>query len=139
MLVKDVMSERVIAVTPENTVSQAVKVMVENKISGLAVSVDNKAAGVITLSDIFRKVVYPSRSTDSVRIGDIMSKPVITCHTHDSIEAVAGLMKDHKIKRVVVVNPSNVVSGIVTAMDVVSKVPEMLDVMFTTWVKPGWR
>ena len=57
-LVKDWMTRAVVTITPDVTLPEAHRLMLEKKISGLPV-VDNeqRLVGIITESDIFRLVV----------------------------------------------------------------------------------
>lgn len=52
-----VMSSPVFSVSPETTIGEAAKLMLENKIAGLPVLEDGKLVGIITESDIFRLLV----------------------------------------------------------------------------------
>lgn len=57
MTVEQVMTKEPIAVGPEITVSEAAKIMLQNKISGLPVVDNGNLVGIITESDIFRLVI----------------------------------------------------------------------------------
>jgi CBS domain-containing protein len=50
--IKDVMSKKVITVSPEQTIEEAVDMMVEHKIKKLPVVESGKIKGIITASDI---------------------------------------------------------------------------------------
>jgi CBS domain-containing protein len=139
MLVKDVMSARLIRVTPDEPVFNAVKLMVDNNISGLAAVEGGRSVGIITLKDVVRRVVAEDRDVHKTRIRDVMSAPVLTVNYMATLEKAADTMKERRYKRLVVVDNQNRVVGIITAMDVVSAVPRLVDVMFRTWVKPDWR
>lgn len=56
--IEQIMSRNPLTVSPETTIGQTAKVMLENKISGLPVVDDTgQVVGIITESDIFRLVV----------------------------------------------------------------------------------
>lgn len=57
VLVKDVMCESPLTVTPESTVYDAAKIMLDHKVGGLPVVEDGVLVGIITESDIFRMLV----------------------------------------------------------------------------------
>ena len=139
MLVKDAMSKKLILVRGAESIKKAVELMVKYNISGLIVSDDGKLSGIITMKDIFKKVIAKDKDVKEAVVGEIMSKPVIKVHSHDSIETAAKIMGENNIKRVVVVNPADKICGILTAMDIVEKTPKMLNVMFDTWVTPSWH
>lgn len=56
------------------------------------------------------------------RISDIMSSPVITCSTRDTVVEVADLMKARNISAVMVVDGENRPVGVITNADLVHKV-----------------
>ncbi len=69
--VKDVMTTRVITLSPENTVLEAQKLMEERFISGIPVVVKGVVVGLVTSSDVL-KVDKNKRS--SVKVSEIMTK-----------------------------------------------------------------
>jgi len=52
--VRDVMTENIHTVAPENTLREVQAVMREKKISGVPVATDGKLVGIISLDDIIR-------------------------------------------------------------------------------------
>ena len=52
-----IMTSKVLTVTPETTIAEAARLMLEKKIGGLPVVDGKKVVGVITESDIFRLIV----------------------------------------------------------------------------------
>jgi CBS domain-containing protein len=56
--VERVMTRQVITVTPDTSLAETARLMLENKISGLpVVSAEGRVVGVVTESDIFRVLV----------------------------------------------------------------------------------
>jgi CBS domain-containing protein len=139
MLVRDVMSPRLIMVGPRETVFAAVKLMVANNISGVVVEDGKRAVGLITMKDIVRRVVAKDGDVHTVAVAEVMTSPVITVPQMTAVEKAAEVMGGRRVKRLVVVDERNRAVGMVTVMDIVSRLPAMLDVMFETWVKPDWR
>ncbi len=54
-----------------------------------------------------------------MKIRDIMTKSVITAYLDDTIEVVAGLMKEYNIGAIPVVDENSVMKGIITDRDIV--------------------
>ena len=52
-----IMTRDVVTVTPETTIAETAKLMLDKKIGGIPVVEDDKVVGIITESDIFRTVV----------------------------------------------------------------------------------
>jgi len=139
MLVRDAMSPRLITLSSTQTVYEAVGLMVANNISGLAAIENGVAAGVITLKDVVRRGVAKDKDLKKTPVSELMTRPVITINDKAPIEKAADAMKDRRIKRLVVVDDAYKVVGIITAMDIVSAVPKLVNVMFNTWNKPDWK
>jgi CBS domain-containing protein len=55
--IKEVMTEHVITISPEATVKEAARVMIDKKIGCLPVVEDQKLIGLLTETDILRYVV----------------------------------------------------------------------------------
>ncbi|MBD3387817.1 MAG: CBS domain-containing protein [Candidatus Altiarchaeales archaeon] len=138
MLVKEVMSTRLVLILSSDTVLKAVKLMVANDIGSLIVADKGRAVGVLTMKDVCSKVISEEKDVGSTLVGDVMSSPVITVHPNSNVERAAKLMEENNIRRLAVVE-YNKVLGIITMMDIVSNLPELLGVMFQTWVTPTWK
>lgn len=52
--VKDVMTKKVITITPDGTLEEAAKLMLKNKIKRLPVCKDNKCFGIVTATDLIK-------------------------------------------------------------------------------------
>ena len=139
MLVRDIMSKKLIMMSPRETVFAAIKLMVENNISGVVVEDAKKAVGIITMKDICRRVLSEERDMYKTQVGDVMTSPVVTVNGLTAVEVAASTMGEKRLKRLVVIDDQNRAIGIVTVMDLVSNLPHLVDVMFQTWVKPDWR
>lgn len=109
---KDVMTKKVVTVGPKDKVKEAVRLMVENEVSGLpVVDEDCKVVGLLTEAD-----ALGARSTQNVE--SAMSKRVFKAAPDDSIKSVADTLKKQKIKRVPVVDKAGKLVGVVSRRDV---------------------
>src|SRR5579863_1576897 len=131
MIVSDVMTRRVIAVAPDDTVEHAVNLMLRHGISGLFV-VDAKGAlaGVVTEGDLLRReeigterhrpwwlrvLVSPGRQAlDFTRahgrkVSDIMTPEVICVDVGTQLEEVVETMERNRVKRLAVTENGHVV------------------------------
>lgn len=57
LTIDQVMTTEVLTVTPETTIGEAAKLMLDNKIAGFPVLENDRLVGIITESDIFRLLV----------------------------------------------------------------------------------
>ena len=125
MKVKDVMTRKVMSVEPTASVLQAIRSMLQNKISGLpVVDADGTLVGVVTEGDFLRRtettterrrprwlefLVGPGRLADEYvhsharKIGDVMTPDPYTVTEDTPLEDVVQLMEKHRIKRLPVV------------------------------------
>jgi CBS domain-containing protein len=66
--IEEIMTRKVITVSPEATIGQAAQIMLEHRISGLpVVDKTGRLVGIITESDIFRLVVQEWRQAELER------------------------------------------------------------------------
>ena len=59
--VKDIMSTDVFSIDQDATISDAARIMLEQKVSGVPVTDNGKLAGIITESDLFRLLAFEGR------------------------------------------------------------------------------
>lgn len=125
MQVKDVMTRKVLSIEPDASVLQAVRSMLQNKISGLPV-VDASGAlvGIVTEGDFLRRtettterrrprwlefLVGPGRLADEYvhthagKVSAVMTTDPFTVTEDTPLEDVVQLMEKHRIKRLPVV------------------------------------
>ncbi len=127
MLVNEWMSTELITITPEASLSEAVKLMKEHKIRRLPV-VDQAGQLKGILSDRDLKEASPSKATtmdvheryylfNELTVGECMTKKVLTVDCHDTVERAAVLMLDNKISGLPVMDDGQPV-GVLTLDDV---------------------
>ncbi|MDQ0322037.1 CBS domain-containing protein [Pararhizobium capsulatum DSM 1112] len=142
MRVKDAMTTNVIRISPDNSVRQAAKVMLENHISGMPV-VDDEGhlLGIISEGDLIRRTelgsgaftspgdkassaedrasAYVKRS--SWRVGDAMTSDPLTIDENAPLRRVAQLMQDRGVKRIPVIRAGELV-GIISRADLLQAI-----------------
>ncbi len=140
MKAKDVMTSPVISIEPETPVLEAVRIMLQRRISGLPViGKDSRLAGMVTEGDFLRRaetgterrrprwleyLVGPGRLADEYthshgrKVSEIMTADPLTVTEETSLEEVVKLMEKRQIKRLPVVRGEEVV-GIVSRANLV--------------------
>ncbi len=135
MKVVDVMTREVVSISPDASVMEAVRLMLQHKISGLpVVDAAGDLQGVLTEGDFLRRaetgterkhsrviefLLGPGRlATDYVhasgrKVSEVMTPDVRTVTEDEPLEKVVHLMERYRIKRVPVVRGAKVV-GMVT-------------------------
>ena len=104
--VSDVMNPSVISVSDEAPLLEAVDILQQNRISGLVV-VDHSGhmVGVLSQSDILRAWQEGSdyAAISQSPVSRYMTREVLSCAPHKSLEYAMQVLKEHKIHRLVVV------------------------------------
>jgi CBS domain-containing protein len=144
VLVEQAMTPDPITVTPDVSVTDVAKIMVENNVGGLpVVSDDGELIGIVTESDLIVQdsdVKFPSyvsflsgyvfvpgslhrfeekfRKAVAQTAGDVMTGHVITLEASETAEHAATLMSRKKMKRFPVMKDGALV-GILTMADIV--------------------
>lgn len=137
MKAKDIMTDRVVTVSPQHSVRHAAQIMLDHGISGLPVIDDEGGlVGIITEGDLLRRVELGSaglvgalRSPDQVRqhardyirshswkVGDLMTENVIVIDEETPVGRIAALMEERHVKRLPVMR-NDTLRGIVSRAD----------------------
>jgi len=116
--VGDVMSKDVTTACPDVLVVSAAGVMSEKKISCLVVMNKGNVAGILTETDVLRRVVRKGKDFYQTTLEQIMSSPVETVPAHLSILVASEMMGRKHVKRLPVLQEDKLV-GIVTQTDLV--------------------
>jgi predicted transcriptional regulator len=128
ILVKNIMSKPAIQINHDKTVQDAAQVMVKHRVGSIIVVKGNNPIGIITETDINKKVVAPGKDPRKLKVKDIMSAPLVFSKPDEDILVTVEKMKKHRIKRIPVVEKGKIV-GIVADTDVARASPDMLDIL----------
>ena len=118
MKIKEVMTSGVECVRPETTLQEAAAKMKSLNVGPLPVCEGDRPVGIVTDRDIVVRAISEGRDPRTTRIQDVMTRDVVTVKETDDVMDAARLMKDRQIRRVVVVNASKQVCGIVSLGDI---------------------
>jgi len=127
--VKDVMSNKVITVSPDASVSQTAVLMNINNIGSIIVT-DNsgRPIGIITERDIVKRLVAKNLVPSSVKAEEIMSSPVKTISPNAELSEAARIMHRSGIRRLVVVSDSRLI-GVITSRDIIEITPSLVEII----------
>ncbi len=113
-LVKDIMTAHPELISPDATLQEAAKLMENTNCGILPVGDENELEGVITDRDIAIRAVGAGTDPSTAKVREFMSKDAFWCkESHNLIEATDEMQK-HSCGRLIVMNDSNAVTGIVT-------------------------
>lgn len=116
MLVRDVMSVRLLCVRPDTPVREIARKLVRARIGGVPVVDDEgHVLGIVSESDL-QPVREGTRGRPVRTATDVMTRPVITLTEIDTVTQAARVLQRHRIKRAPVMRDGHIV-GIVTKGD----------------------
>jgi acetoin utilization protein AcuB len=146
MLVKDYMTRHPIMIEPHKLALDAQQIMAENHIRHLPVVGDGKILLGLVTNQCLRipperlaslEVWEITRYLSSLTVAKIMVKnggDLVTINPKATLEDAADLMIRHKIDGLPVVDDDRVVVGILTEIDLLAELRELLGA-----TEPGWR
>ncbi len=147
MNARDIMTTSVVTVTPETSIEEAARLMLDRRISGLPViSGDGMVVGIVTEGDLLRRTEVGTehhRSTwygllfgpgrlaqDYARararkVGEVMTTSMISAAPETPLSEVVRLMEAHRVKRLPVIERGRLV-GIISRANLVGALAEFL-------------
>jgi CBS domain-containing protein len=78
---------------------------------------DDRLVGMVTDRDITVRAVANGRDPKTTLVNDAMSPGVVTCYEDQDIDEAARLMEDRQIRRVVVLDHDQRITGILSLGD----------------------
>lgn len=111
--IKLLMTESVITIYPEASISQAAALMLENRVHNIPV-VKNDIVGIITRTDLVRYVAENSEEMKT-KIPKLMTGEVVSVHRHHTINHVIDEMNRNEIERVIVKDDAGKPVGIISS------------------------
>ena len=110
------MNKNIIHIDCLATTEEASKIMAQCKIGSLVVMKNNKEVGIISESDIVRRVVAKGRHPSEMTVEEAMSAPLITISINASGEEANETMKKYGIRHLLVQQNGKIV-GIFSVRD----------------------
>ena len=118
MNICDIMTERVISISEDEPVVAAARLMKQNNIGALPVRDEKgKLKGIVTDRDIVLRCVAANINLQDVRIGEIMSRNLVTASPFEDAENAAVKMGESQVRRLPVTD-NGVLVGIVALGDI---------------------
>jgi CBS domain-containing protein len=119
---RDIMTADVVTVEGSASVAEAVKLMKERAVRALIVErrSEDDAYGIVTQRDVVYGVVAEGRDPSSVKIHEIMSKPLVVVNPDLDVKYVARLMAQRGLSRAPVLFGQKL-QGVVSISDIIEK------------------
>jgi len=121
MKVTNVMTPNVECISPDTTLREAAQLMKALDVGFLPVLESDRLVGTITDRDIAIRAVAEGLDVRKTRAGDIMSTQVYYCYDDQDISECGHSMQSQSVRRMLVLNRSKNLVGVVSLGDIATK------------------
>ena len=117
--ISDYMISTVLSIDVESSVQEAAQYMVSQSIGSVLVKEFDEYVGIVTETDLTRKVLGKGLNPEATRITEIMTSPILSLDRYLPIEEANRFMHKNKIRHLAVTEEDKIV-GILSVKDLVS-------------------
>jgi CBS domain-containing protein len=125
MTIRELMSEDPDFLTPDADAVEVAQLMERNDVGFVPVveSRDTRRPiGVVTDRDLVLRLIACERAPRLAIAGELMSQSIVTCRPDDDVAEVERLMKEHQLRRLLVVDEHGSLVGVVTIADLALRI-----------------
>lgn len=119
--VGQLMQRKLVKVEPRTSVSVAAKLMKTSNVGSVLVEDQNRIVGIVTESDIVRKVIGEDRGYHQIPVEMIMSSPVVGIEERRPLTEAADMMDKYRTRHLAVTSAGAFV-GILSVRDLLRPV-----------------
>jgi CBS domain-containing protein len=121
---REVMTGGAECVGENDTLIDAARKLAELDVGAMPIcGEDNRLKGMLTDRDIVVKALAQGKDPGSTRAGDLAEGKPVTIGADDSVEEALRTMKDHKVRRLPVIDGHDMI-GIVSQADLAQNIDE---------------
>lgn len=125
MKISNLMTKKPTILVEKATALEAIKKMQRVGCGILPIGNDvSHIKGVVTDRDIMLRAVAKDKDLNKIPITEIMSKDVVFCEGEDLLQQAVYQMNQHNIRRVLVKDKSQALSGILSLGDIIRRVQD---------------
>jgi CBS domain-containing protein len=122
--VRDAMSDRPRAVSPDTPLSQAAELMESEDIGALPVLEGDRLAGMITDRDIVIRAVAKGKDPRGMPVREVATRDVVSVRPDENLSDALQLMATQQVRRLPVVDEDNRLVGVLAQADIALEAKE---------------
>jgi len=129
LIVREAMSSPALTAKEDDSVASVAKLMKKYEIGAIIVEGnEGQPVGIITERDLVYRVLAADNISTKIRIGDVMSSPLMTIDPDTSLEDATSMMNHHNIRRLGVIYKGNI-EGVISNKDIIRIIPTMIEIV----------
>ncbi len=106
------------------TVSEAIRIMVDNNVGAVAVVIEDKVRGIFSERDVMKKVIYHNLPPATTPVAEVMTKEVELIGPATSPTEALRLMLEKRFRHLPIVDGEGRVLGVISIRDLFQKLVE---------------
>jgi len=115
LTIDEVMTKKLITLTPELTIRDALDVFRKHRISGAPVAINGELIGIISIEDLIRSL---RDGRIDLTVADYMTRNVVTAHNTDPLIEALKLFVKFQVGRLPILDENGKLAGILTKGDI---------------------
>ena len=127
---EDVVVRKVVTISPETCMKDAVDLMDEKSTSCLIVMVEGRIEGILTSRDVIHRVVARGLDPSEVTVGETATQPIIVLKPETFIGEAIMVMLQRKIKKIPLVDDRGRLEGLVSLSDIIEFHSELFSALW---------
>jgi CBS domain-containing protein len=124
MLCEEAMTKEPKCCVPTDTAAMVAKLMKAEDVGSVPVCENRHSrtlVGIITDRDLAIQVVAEGRSASTTMVKEIMTCEPFTCRPSDNLQKALDVMRQHRVRRIPVVDDDDKLVGIIAQADVATR------------------
>jgi CBS domain-containing protein len=106
------------SILPAATVFDAIALMADKNIGALPVIEKNRLIGIVSERDYTRKVILKGKSSQKIRVEEIMTQELVTADPSDTVVDCMRVMTEERVRHLPVIKGAKIV-GVLSIGDLV--------------------
>ncbi len=129
MIIGKIMSKAIYVIEPEDSLSNVITLMNNNRCSCVLVSIQDTLVGIITERDVVGMLAgsVSKKSFEHISVYEVMTKDPICVQEKTTLPDALTLARNHRLRHFPVVNDNEKLIGLVTQTDIMNTYMELFE------------